>query len=309
MRHRSLGLVPALLTFVAALPAQAAPIWFWDDDAHTTTFVTLPTGMHGAACFIDGNGREDIYWWGNNTNPRAWFGQANKTFTSTTLQTFVSGTVTTGLAGDFDADGDCDLMLYREFGLSEIIAWRDGNSWITELVDAPDGRRPFVYESGGLAHIFWYGPGATGDEIWHPEPRNGAVGSTFEVEPWAVTGDYIPFVGDFDGDFEQDIFWHGPGPDKPDFLWWKDGFGDSPTDFTSVTYAVFNSYVPVAGNFGFDLFDDEILWYRPGSATDFLWVFQGDRSAVSSDEVAGGNFVPFAGDFDGNGDDDIVWGN
>ena len=51
----------------------------------------------------------------------------------------------------------------------------------------------------------------------------------------------------------------------------------------------------------------DILWYRPGTAADVLYLgapgrtFEGRSADI--DEV----FVPFAGDFNGNGVEDVFW--
>jgi hypothetical protein len=43
-----------------------------------------------------------------------------------------------------------------------------------------------------------------------------------------VRGDYLPLVGDHDGDGREDVAWYGPGG-RTDWMWWgrADGGADS----------------------------------------------------------------------------------
>jgi hypothetical protein len=74
--------------------------------------------------------------------------------------------------------------------------------------------------------------------------------------------------------------------------------------------AVNGTYTPVVGNFGNALTPaDDILWYAPGAATDYLWLSNNDTTfdtAPSPSQVSG-SYTPVVGDFAGNGLDDIVW--
>lgn len=69
--------------------------------------------------------------------------------------------------------------------------------------------------------------------------------------------------------------------------------------------SVSGTYQVLAGDFSGDGLDD-ILWYAPGGAKDYLW-----RSPVTSHttvEVSvSGSYVPLVGDFDGDDHDDVFW--
>jgi subtilisin family serine protease len=71
------------------------------------------------------------------------------------------------------------------------------------------------------------------------------------------------------------------------------------------TYPVGGTYSPFSGDFDGNGFDD-IFWYGPGTAADYMWRFDGD-GRVSVPISVGGTYVNATGDFDGNGYDDILW--
>ncbi|WP_436793013.1 FG-GAP repeat protein [Actinospongicola halichondriae] len=78
-----------------------------------------------------------------------------------------------------------------------------------------------------------------------------------------------------------------------------------PSGLSQTSTKVSGTYQVVAGDFSGDGLDD-IVWYAPGGAADFLW-----RSPVTSyTDVSisiSGTYEPLVGDFDGDGRDDIFW--
>lgn len=78
-----------------------------------------------------------------------------------------------------------------------------------------------------------------------------------------------------------------------------------PPQFTQSTFQVSGTYTPVVGDFTGDDLDD-IVWYRPGSGSDYLW-----RSPVANRTsqlvTINGLYHPLVGDYDGDGHDDIFW--
>ena len=69
---------------------------------------------------------------------------------------------------------------------------------------------------------------------------------------------------------------------------------------------VSGSYQPLVGNFGSGDPED-VFWYAPGSAQDFLWTGDTEHSFSGSPQAVSGTYQPFVGDFDGDGIDDIFW--
>ena len=81
-------------------------------------------------------------------------------------------------------------------------------------------------------------------------------------------------------------------------------------DETTSDLAVSGTYTPLVGDFGGAVAGrDDILWYAPGAATDYLWLSDGDRTftkAALPTQVSG-TYTPIVGDFAGNALDDVLW--
>jgi hypothetical protein len=116
-----------------------------------------------------------------------------------------------------------------------------------------------------------------------------------------VGGNYIPLVGDFDGDHHSDVFWYAPGK-AGDSIW----YGRTDRHFTVINLQVLGSYRPVVLDFNGDGRSD-ILWYGPGSQADSVWLGNANHTFTVRRFSMGGNYLPVAGDFNGDGHDDILW--
>lgn len=117
---------------------------------------------------------------------------------------------------------------------------------------------------------------------------------------------YYPIVGDFDLSGGADIFWYRPGSDS-DHLWLSSC--NSP-DATRISFSINGNYKPFTGDFDGDGSAD-IFWYSPGSGSDTLYLGGSSGGStpfttVSSVNVSG-DYSPVVGDFDGDGDSDILW--
>lgn len=179
-------------------------------------------------------------------------------------------------SGDFNADGRADLGLYGSWTRPDAIAYSDGN-------------QTFHQSSSALNQA----------------------------------GAFEPVAGDFNGDGRTDVYWYEPGNDpviafsnraganydssaRVDTLSFK-GTG---TSWSSESLAQDWTAEPIVGDFDHNGLDD-ILWYRPGSASDSLWLMRSDgnggTTVVRKSLQIGGNYTPVAGDFNGNGYTDIYW--
>ena len=114
--------------------------------------------------------------------------------------------------------------------------------------------------------------------------------------PRTVPGTFRPYVGDFDGNGRDDIFWYAPGP-TADKLW---------------LHAVAGGYssLPIAprttvavGDFDGDHRDD-IVWYAPGSAGDSMW-FGGAGGTFAPGYAINRTYIPVAS-LDGTGRDGLI---
>jgi len=137
------------------------------------------------------------------------------------------------------------------------------------------------------------------------------------ISPWVpdlnITGDYVPVVGDFDGNGIDEILWYGPG-DAPDSMWRDRGPG---TCWKVIRINVRGVYVPLVGDYDFDGRDD-IFWFGPGTSYDTLWLGRPDpnsetvtrpftTNAATVDARSEATARPAVGDFDRNGSDDILF--
>ncbi|AUX48801.1 uncharacterized protein SOCE26_103420 [Sorangium cellulosum] len=175
----------------------------------------------------------------------------------------------------------------------------------------PSGRKPFVgdFDRGLGPDIYWYAPGNASDFIWYGysyhepyHPANESMG-----------GDYVPVAGDFDDDGSTDIFWYASGTTS-DNLWWGgdpdgangDWSGARLENFTKVGATQDGVFVPIAGDFDGDGYDD-IFWYAAGAPSEEIWWGSSSRTWTVTSASLTGTYVPVAGDFDGDNKTDIFW--
>jgi hypothetical protein len=169
------------------------------------------------------------------------------------------------------------------------------------------------FDGDGRGDIYWYGAWDRPDTMWM-----GRADGTFATRASDQRGALVPRGGDFDGVGRDDIYWYQPGPDpiaadrsrsgdlfepsaRNDQLWRSTGTGWSVTDL-SMPWAA----NPVVGDFDGSGTTD-ILWIRPGTASDRLWRFDDQGRPVSTAISVAGDYRAVVGDFDGNGVDDVFW--
>jgi hypothetical protein len=242
-----------------------------------------------------GTSHEDFIWWSNG----------DLTFARQTVP--IKGTGYRPVRGDFDGDGHDDIIWYNPSAGTGSIWWGNSNRTFTKtsLTNLPKGCIIFAGNFDGKHgdDFYLYKSGTNGDKIyWSKGDR------TFSVQTKEVTGGYKPLAGDFDGDGVDDIFWYHPASGKIN-IWWSDG-DRTFTSVVGVSTGLIN-YTPIVGNFDGQAGDD-IFWYRPGTGSGnaeyVSWSVQGSRNFTkTAAQSVSGTYNAFAGDFQGDGIDDIFW--
>jgi hypothetical protein len=220
----------------------------------------------------NGDGRSDIFWYQPGVDPKvrsaSLSGSANyePNARADELWLATSGggwtqsersveSAAIPLAGDFDGDGDTDIIWFAPGEATDSL-WRFQGGVPTSVpVSIVGNYRPVVgdFDGNGTDDIFWYGPGAKSDYIWWYDRD-----LTYDSVPTTVTKkDYRPFAGDFDGDGADELFWYTPG-NGPDYIWSAIDRTGRPTsrNVTAGTVAT-----PIVGDFDDNGFDD-VFWYR-----------------------------------------------
>ena len=245
-----------------------------------TSFLgTLSTTTFAPSDF-NGDGVSDVLWRNSNGSLAEWF-MDGSTISSTATPTYQGSAVSPGASwsvagiGDFNGDGDADIL------------WRNSNGSLVE----------------------WLMNGSTIESTATPTYQGSAVspGSS-----WSVAG-----VGDFTGDGDADILWQNTNGSLA--MWLMDGS----TITSSATPAYEGSAVSpgsswsVAGIGDFNgNGNDDILW-RNSNGSLAMWLMDGSTVFSSATPTYEGSAVSPGvswsvagiGDFNGNGEADILWRN
>ena len=135
--------------------------------------------------------------------------------------------------------------------------------------------------------ILWASDAPGGDSVDHFRwPAGGSMSRT-----WILVNTqrrFQPIVGDFDGNGWADVFWYAPGA-TTDYLWFFDGEKNTgTTGYTWRREQIGGPFVPLVGDFGAADGAADILWYRSGGATDYLYQGSADRTWQTTPLTAGG---------------------
>lgn len=151
------------------------------------------------------------------------------------------------------------------------------------------------FDGDGRADVLAHGPGTAPDRVAY-----GTVGWSFTSTSHAVSGSYLPIVGNFRGaaGSPDDILWYAPGP-AGDALW----VGAGNRTFSSVPLAISGTYEPHVGDFDGDGWDD-IFWFAPGPGADSIW-YGGSGGFTSHAATSVGPTRAAVGDFNDDGRSDI----
>jgi hypothetical protein len=166
-------------------------------------------------------------------------------------------------------------------------------------LQAPAGATPVVgdFNGDGRDDVVWYRAGSGSDEQW-----TSKAGGGWTVTTVSVSGTYRPVVGDFDGNGRADLLWYAPGTAR-DSIWTFTG-----TSHASVPIAVNGSYFPVVLDQDGDHRADVYWQSRRSTVRSSVWSWPSRALSRPSSRTATTTYTPgVAGDFDGDGRDDILF--
>lgn len=250
------------------------------------------------------------------------------------LQPWAVGTQWVPFVGDFDGDGKDDIAVWFPATGDWQVALSDGTRFVTS--DGSGGGHWLQPWATGLDWIpligDFNGDGKDDIAVWHPATGNWQValsnGTHFVATPaadggdwlnnWAQGREWVPLVGDFDGDGMDDIaVWHPNTGSWQVALSTGSGFAVSQGgggNHWIIPWAVGREWVPLVGDFDGDGKDDIAVWH-PATGDWQVALSEGYRF-VPAPGAGGGHWltrwgqgvtpVPMVGDFNGDGKDDIA---
>jgi hypothetical protein len=219
--------------------------------------------------------------------------------------------------GSFGDDMRDQVLLYQPGPQTEALWVIDDDEVSAIEVDFPGYAVPLAGRyrgfGGGGNDILWYQPESVEFSVWQWfgndafEFLNQAPGDA-GMHGLAAGIEYVPLMGDFNGDQKTDLFWYAPG-EVADHLWISLSGAFSVT-FESHDMDVDGNYRPFVGDFDGNETHD-ILWYavadeREGHAS-VVWYFDEDGSHTSKAIDVHQDYSPYVGDFDDDGCSDILW--
>jgi hypothetical protein len=321
--------------------------WFSNGDGTFTTASTLAPPGNGWLPFLgdfNGDGKTDIMWCNANsangnscTNPAVfWFSKGDGTFT--TASTIAPpGNFWTPYLGDFNGDGKTDILWCNANSANgnsctnPAVFWfsNGDGTFTTASTIAPPGNLwiPYLgdFNGDGKTDVLW----CNANYAWKNSCTNPAVfwlsngdGTFTTASTLSLPGNgWTPYLGDFNGDGKTDILWcnasfaNGNSCTNPAVFWLSKGDGTFTT--ASSVAPPGDLWTPYLVDFNGDGRTD-ILWCNANSANGnsctnpaVFWRSNGDGTFTTDSMVAppGSLWLPYPGDFNGDGRTDILWCN
>ncbi|HEY3832600.1 MAG TPA: FG-GAP-like repeat-containing protein [Acidimicrobiia bacterium] len=206
------------------------------------------------------------------------------------------------IAGDFNGDGNTDILAYRPGSASDAL-YRNVNGGTASVPVSLSGNYHSAVcdvNNDGRDDVILVAPGTAADYVLFGA---AAPGTFTSKQLFAINSNYIPIAGDFNGDGKCDLILYQPGS-GPDHEYLGVGNG---TFTAGPSINVSGNYIPIVGDFNGDGRAD-ILWYAPGTGTDYLRLGKTNGTFADGAPVTiNGSYTPVAGDFNGDHRTDILW--
>lgn len=170
------------------------------------------------------------------------------------------------IIGSFGNGVNDQMLLYQPGPGDDVLLSLDADGVTVSPAPISDYAIPLAgrYQGfgGGGNNIIWYSPQSNSLRVWWWSNWDEFAYDDFGVVSLAELGlepdiEYVPLLGDFNGDGLTDIFWYAPGPD-PDQLWISTS-NEQYLVFEAFEHQVEGEYKPLVGDFDADGIDD-IFW-------------------------------------------------
>lgn len=195
------------------------------------------------------------------------------------------------------APTDSDTLVFVDVDTTSVFV-RNGQITSAKYITPWDALLEGDFSAAPGTDLFLHAGGSLDpDGIVHVTPTGTTTTSSFRPE--AVSG-YYPqaFVGDFDANGLDDIFWYAAGGAWPDSIWLFQPDGSHQTVATNVS----GQYVPVVLDADGDG-DDDVVWYGYGTDPDSMWIFGAGATVTKRSLKVDGRYDPVVGHFGGVPDD------
>ncbi len=215
---------------------------------------------------------------------------------------------------DFNIDGRGDILFRQDSG--QVYVWEMNGLQIKEEGSPPHAPVTTDWHVQGVgdfngdftSDFLWRQDGTGQVYVWEMKGQQvqteGAVFHAFVTDDWHVQG-----VGDFNGDGNSDVLWRQDGSGQV-YVWEMNG--QTVTDEGAVAHAPVTSdwHFQGVGDFNGDG-NSDVLWRQDGSGQVYVWEMNGqtvtDEGAVAHAPVTDDWHVQGIGDFNGDGNSDVLW--
>ncbi|WP_230688685.1 S8 family serine peptidase [Micromonospora sp. WMMC415] len=270
---------------------------------------------------FNGDGREDIATFTRGGAGDVYVALSNgSSFVGTSVKwhdNFAFGTELP-LVGDFNGDNRDDIATFTRGAAADVyVALSNGSSFVGTAVKWHDffavgSEIPVVGDFNGdnRDDIATFTRGAAADVYVALSNGSSFVGTSIKWHDFFAVGWEIPMVGDFNGDNRDDIVTFTRSGSADAYVALSNGSSFVGTSVKWHDFFAVGSEIPTVGDFNGDNRDD-IATFTRGSTGDVYVALSNGSSFMGTsvkwhDSFAYGSEVPGAGDYTGDGRDDLV---